>query len=187
MQGGLIAQLVCPPLCSPAKPKLEHQLNLWIVQRLAPKAAPDLVAAPRYPCLTLLPLRPGPRDLQGQHGITNSHAQRLSFVLQACWQTFLCRGKSSKGTLVKGNGTFVLFAHPHSSMQSRWSWGRCLGAGPPASAPKRLKEFCTHGPMLVNLPGAVYSALLIAKTWEKIALCLHLAVLTQLMHTHYCQ
>lgn len=69
-----------------------------------------------------------------------------------------------------------------SSEMSFWSWGRCLGAGPPASAPKPLKNVCILVPMLISLPQVIYSTLPIAQTVEKTALCLHLTVLTQLMH-----
>lgn len=36
--------------------------------------------------------------------------------------------------------------------------------------------------MLISLPQVIYSTLPIAQTVEKTALCLHLTVLTQLMH-----
>jgi len=39
---------------------------------------------------------------------------------------------------VKGYGAFALFSHPYPPVQSCWSWGRCLGAEPPASAPESL-------------------------------------------------
>lgn len=160
-QGGLIAWPACPP-CSPAKPTPEpvDSADLGLPQKLLqtswqPCHAPAIPAAGPW----------GPAGTAQHH---KSSCSEASLHLTGCWQAFSSEESPSKEFWWRVRVSFFDFP-PTLTCTVLLKQREMPVCRTTDLCTQIVQEFCTHGSLLVNLPGAFFSALAIAKTWEKTA------------------
>lgn len=158
-QGGLIAWSACPP-CLPAKPKPVDSADLGLPQKLLqtswqPCHAPAIPAAGPW----------GPAGTAQHH---KSSCSEASLHLTGCWQAFSSEESPSNEFWWRVRMSLCNFlTHTNLCSRAEAEGDACVQNHWP------LHPNCSiilHPWVLaVNLPGAFFSPLPIATTWEKTA------------------